>query len=64
MPQTQTALRNTGRYSVYAMAREASSRQVYKTRVLLGDDGRYWVPSTHREAGILMRAGYEAADGR
>jgi len=27
--------------------------------VALGDDGRYWVCSTNRTAGILKRAGFE-----
>ena len=58
----QIALSNTRRYSNYAMASEVAMRQTYWTPVLLGDDGRFWVPATDREAGLLIKAGYAAAD--
>jgi len=58
----QIALSNTRRYSNYATASEVAMRQTYWTPVLLGDDERFWVPATTREAGLLMKAGYEAAD--
>jgi hypothetical protein len=57
----QTALFNTRRYSNYAMASEVAMRQTYWTPVLLGDDERFWVPATNREAGLLIKAGYEVA---
>jgi len=59
--RTQTAIRNARRYRSLPMAQDAAARQVYWTTVLLGDDGRIWVPATNREAGLLMQAGYEAA---
>ena len=60
--RTQIALTNARRYSTLAMAADVASRQDYWTPVLLGDDGRYWVPATNREAGLLIAAGYEAAN--
>ena len=59
--RTQIALSNVRRYSSMAMANEVAMRQKYWTPVLLGDDGRFWVPATNREAGLLMTAGYEQA---
>ncbi len=58
---THLALANTRRYSNLAMAREVAMRQTYWTPVLLGDDERFWVPATNREAGLLIKAGYEVA---
>lgn len=59
--RTQIALANVRRYSGLAMANDIAMRQKYWVPVLLGDDGRFWVPSTNREAGLLMAAGYEQA---
>ena len=59
--RTQIALKNARRYSNLAMANNVAIRQAYWTPVLMGDDGRYWVPATNREAGLLIAAGYEAA---
>jgi hypothetical protein len=59
--RTQTALKNARRYSQLAMAREVAVSQTYWSPVLLGDDGRFWVPATTREAGLLIKAGYEVA---
>jgi hypothetical protein len=59
--QMKTALFNCRRYSTLAMAQNVASRQHYIVPVLMGDDGKYWVPATTREAGMLVRAGYEAA---
>jgi hypothetical protein len=59
--QTQTALTSTRRYSTLAMARDVALRQTYWTPVLLGDDGRFWVPATSRQASLLIKAGYEVA---
>lgn len=56
-----TALTNTRRYTTLALAEDVAARQTYRTPVLLGDDGRYWVPATNREASLLIQAGYEAA---
>lgn len=57
----QIALANTRRYSTLGMASDAALRQTYWTPVLLGDDGRFWVPATNSEAGLLMASGYEQA---
>ena len=57
----QIALSNTRRYSNYAMASEVAMRQTCWTPVLLGDDELFWVLATNREAGLLIKAGYEAA---
>lgn len=59
--RTQIALFNARRYINLAMANDVAMRQSYLTPVLLGDDGRYWVPATNREAGLLIKAGYEQA---
>lgn len=59
--RTQIALSNVSRYSSMAMATEVAMRQKYWVPVLLGDDSRFWVPATNREAGLLMLAGYEQA---
>lgn len=59
--RTQIAISNVRRYSSLAMASDVAMNQKYWTHVLLGDDGRYWVPATNREAGLLMAAGYEQA---
>jgi len=59
--RTQTALTNVRRFSSLAIAQGAAVNQKYWTPVLLGDDGRFWVPATNREASILINAGYEAA---
>jgi hypothetical protein len=56
----KTALFNLRRYNSFASAQRAALAQVYSTPVLMGDDGYFWVPSTSREAGMLMRAGYES----
>ena len=58
----QTALFNVSKFNSFELAKSCSNRQVYHTRILLGDDDRYWVPSTHRETGLLIAAGYEAAE--
>lgn len=49
------------RWSTYAAAYQASTTQPYYTGVLLGCDGRYWVPATPRIGRRLLKAGYEAA---
>lgn len=30
-------------------------------QIILGSDGLFWVPSTNRQAGMLLRAGYSLA---
>lgn len=54
------ALRNCRRYSNLSMAKDIASRQHYIVDVLMGDDGKFWVPATTRECSMLVRAGYEA----
>lgn len=60
--RTQQALQTTMRYNTLASAQSASDRRVYLVPVLLGDDGRYWLPATNREASILIKSGYEVAE--
>jgi hypothetical protein len=54
------ALRNCRKFKHLEFAQSAAMHQVYWVPVLMGDDGYFWVPSTSREAGMLMRAGYES----
>jgi hypothetical protein len=54
------ALFNCRKFSNPVMALDVASRQQYIVRVLMGDDGLFWVPATTRECSMLMRAGYEA----
>lgn len=61
MNNAQKALRNVRRFSTLETAQEEARNQKYWTPVLLGDDERFWVPATNREAGILISAGYEEA---
>lgn len=52
---------NITRWSNLEAAAAQACRQPYYTAVLLGCDGRYWVPATPRLARELMAAGYEEA---
>jgi len=60
--RTKQALATTMRYNSLASAQSAAERRPYSIPVLIGDDGRYWLPATNREAEILMKSGYEAAE--
>jgi hypothetical protein len=54
--------KNIRRYSSLALAQLAAGNQLKPTIiVLLGDDGRFWVPYTLRDAEYLMSMGYEPA---
>lgn len=61
MTRTDLALKNVSKYSIRAYAFAHAERSRYIVPVLLGDDGRYWVPSTTREANLLQQAGYSVA---
>lgn len=37
-----------------------NNRNRYHPPILMGCDGKFWVASTNREAGRLIKAGYEA----
>jgi hypothetical protein len=50
---------NISRFSSPEAALRAAALQKYKTQVFMGDDGKFWVPSTNKEAGQLKKAGYE-----
>ena len=54
-------LNNTRKFNSYALALDTTFKQKYATRVLLGDNGQYWVPANRREESILIKAGYEVA---
>ncbi len=53
------ALSNAGKYRNLSLAKSASMNQKYWTTVLMGEEGVYLVPSTPREASILISLGYE-----
>jgi hypothetical protein len=50
---------NISKFSSPQAAMRAAARQKYKTQVFMGDDGKFWVPSTNKEAGQLKKDGYE-----
>ena len=50
---------NISKFSSPQAAKRAASKQKYKTQIFMGDDGTFWVPSTHKEAGQLKKDGYE-----
>ena len=50
---------NIARFSNPKAAKQAASKQKYKTQIFMGDDDKFWVPSTNKEAGQLKKAGYE-----
>jgi len=57
------AMANVMKYSDLNMAKKSSMEQgKYRTKVLMGDDGRYWVPATPREERVLVKAGYERVE--
>ena len=51
-------LKQVRKFNSFENARSASHRFIKPARVLMGDDGRYWV-TTIGEASILEKAGYE-----
>jgi 3D (Asp-Asp-Asp) domain-containing protein len=50
---------NISKFSSPQAAKQAASKQKYKTQIFMGDDDKFWVPSTNKEAGQLKKAGYE-----
>ena len=50
---------NISKFSSPQAAMRAAALQKYKTQVFMGDDGKFWVPSTNKEAGQLKKDGYE-----
>ena len=50
---------NIARFSSPQAAKKAALKQKYKTQIFMGDDDKFWVPSTNKEAGQLKKAGYE-----
>lgn len=50
---------NISKFSSPQAAKRAASKQKYKTQIFMGDDGKFWVPSTNKEAGQLKKDGYE-----
>jgi hypothetical protein len=51
---------NIRRFADLALAISYAGRMNHHTKILMGDDGRYWIASTNRETFRLMAAGYEA----
>jgi hypothetical protein len=66
--QAELAYRRCRRYTIPTLALRAANNQKYRVPVLHGDIvddvAFYLVPGTNRDAGILMRAGYELCDLR
>lgn len=52
---------NITRWSTFEQAMNQAAAQPHCTVVLLGCDGRFWVPSTPRLARKLTAAGYQLA---
>jgi hypothetical protein len=50
---------NISIFSDPKLAKSAASKQKYKTQVFVGDDGKFLVPSTNKEAGQLKKDGYK-----
>jgi hypothetical protein len=50
---------NIAKFSSPQAAKRAASKQKYITQVFMGDDDKFWVPSTNKEAGQLKKDGYE-----
>jgi len=50
---------NISKFSDPQLAKRAASKQKYKTQVFVGDDGKFLVPSTNKEAGQLKKDGYK-----
>lgn len=59
MSDIKLALKQVRRYTHPAVAHDASLNQRYCVPVLIGCDGKYWVATSNRDAGLLMRAGYQ-----
>jgi hypothetical protein len=60
--RTEAARESAGKYQDCGMAKRVAAKQNYPVVVLLGDDGRFWVPATTADMTNLLRAGYEAAE--
>ncbi len=58
----QRAIKDAAKFQNWSLARSAAARQAHHVAVLLGDDGRFWVPATMADMERLIRAGYEAAE--
>lgn len=58
----QRAIKDAARFTSWGLARSLAARQAHPVAVLLGDDGRFWVPATMADMERLLSAGYEAAE--
>ena len=54
------AIKNAAKYQSLGLAIQSLSHMVKPGRIMLGDDGRFWVV-TPAAAMVLERAGYEYA---
>ena len=59
--KTRKAAEKAGKFRNLHLAQNLADRQTKLTSVLLGDDGRYWVPETPADMERLLKAGYQAA---
>lgn len=62
MDKITTAIAHCSKFHCPHAANRWRLGQKYFTQILMGCDGRWWVPSTHRECGRLTKAGYERFD--
>lgn len=58
----QRAIKDAAKCRDWGAARRIAERQRHYVAVLLGDDGRFWVPATMADMERLLRAGYEAVE--
>lgn len=49
------------RFKTYENAQGWLRQMNYSSKILLGDDGRYWVADSWRKTAQLIKAGYEIA---
>ena len=59
MKEAKIPSSNIAKFSSPQAAKKAALKQKYKTQIFMGDDDKFWVPSTNKEAGQLKKAGYE-----
>jgi len=55
----QQAIARSAKFISLANAKSRAAREPSFIRVVMGCDGRFWVPATPRDESILVRAGYE-----
>jgi hypothetical protein len=51
-----------GKYYTLEIAKSVAMKQKHLVPVILGDDGKYWVPYSNKIASDLIKAGYQEAE--